>query len=186
MPVETLRPACYTGTAIVLHWLMALGLVATFALGLYMHELPVSPRRLVLYAWHKWAGVTLFLLLCLRLAWRFAHPPPPPPPMPAWQLVTARAVHVLLYVFMIAVPVSGWLMSSAKGFTTVWFGVVPLPDLVARDKALGEVLTVVHRTLNFGFAAAVLLHVGAALKHQFITKDGLMARMGLACVRRRS
>ena len=127
--------AGYTHTAIALHWLIAIALAGTFALGLYMHELPLSPQKLKFYSWHKWAGVTIFLFVILRLVWRLGHRPPALPfLMPAWQRLAAEATHVLLYVLMFAVPLSGWLMSSAKGFQTVWFGVLPLPDLLDKDK----------------------------------------------------
>jgi cytochrome b561 len=139
----------YTGTAIALHWLIAVALAGSFALGLYMHDLPLSPQKLKLYSWHKWAGVTIFLFVTLRLAWRLGHRPPTlPTAMPAWQRQAAAATHVLLYVLMFAVPLSGWLMSSAKGFQTVWFGVLPLPDLLNKDKELGDLLQQIHMLLN--------------------------------------
>lgn len=170
----------YTPTAIHLHWLIALALVGTFSLGLYMHELPLSPTKLKLYSWHKWAGVTLFLLAWVRLAWRLGHPPPPlPAGMPAWQRQVSVLVHGLLYVLMIAVPLSGWLMSSAKGFQTVWFGVLPLPDLVGKNEELGKLLEAAHKLLNLTLAGLVAVHVGAALKHHFIDRDGLLGRMSL-------
>lgn len=168
----------YTRTAISLHWLVALALIGTFGLGVYMHELPLSPDKLRLYSWHKWAGVTIFLLVLFRLAWRATHRPPAPPAgMPLWQQRAAAVVHGLLYVLMVAIPLSGWLMSSAKGFQTVYFGVLPLPDLLDKNKELGELLTVVHQTLNFTLAGLVLAHAGAALKHHFIDRDGVLARM---------
>lgn len=168
----------YTSTAISLHWLMAAGLIGTFALGIYMHELPFSPDKLRLYSWHKWAGVTLFMLALLRLAWRAGHRPPAlPVTMPTWMRRAAGGVHVALYVLMLAIPVSGWLMSSAKGVTTVWFGILPLPDLVGKDKALGDLLRDAHETLNFILLGLVAAHVGAALKHHFIDRDGTLARM---------
>ncbi|MBS0511916.1 MAG: cytochrome b [Proteobacteria bacterium] len=170
--------ARYTRTAISLHWLMALGIIGTFALGTYMHELPLSPTKLQLYSWHKWAGVTLFMLLILRLAWRIAHPAPPlPATMPAAMRLAANAAHWVLYALMIMIPLSGWLMSSAKGFQTVWFGVLPLPDLVAKDKALGDLLQEVHEALNFTLLAILVAHVGAALKHHFIDRDDVLTRM---------
>ncbi len=168
----------YTRTAISLHWLVALAIVTTFGVGLYMHELPLSPAKLKIYSWHKWTGVTIFLLVALRLIWRLTHRPPAPPAnMPAWQHVAAEAAHWLLYALMIAIPLSGWLMSSAKGFQTVYFGVLPLPDLLAKNKELGETLTTVHQALNFTMAGLVLAHVGAALKHHFIDRDDVLARM---------
>jgi len=170
--------ASFTGVAIGLHWLIAIAIIGTFALGLYMHELPLSPQKLKLYSWHKWAGVTIFLFVLLRLVWRLSHRPPQMPAgMPAWQRKTAEATHVLLYLLMLAVPLSGWLMSSAKGFQTVWFGVLPLPDLLDKNKELGDLLQEVHEVLNFTMAALVIAHLGAALKHHFIDRDDVLARM---------
>ncbi|HUW28434.1 MAG TPA: cytochrome b [Sulfuriferula sp.] len=172
------QPVSYTRTAIALHWLVAIAIVATFSVGLYMHELPLSPTKLKIYSWHKWTGVTIFLVVLWRLVWRLTHRPPGPPAgMPAWQHVAAELVHRLLYVLMIAVPLSGWLMSSATGFQTVYFGVLPLPDLLAKNKELGDALTLVHKTLNFTLAGLVLVHVGAALKHHFVDRDDVLARM---------
>jgi cytochrome b561 len=168
----------YSATAIRLHWLVAIALIGTFSLGIYMHELPLSPDKLKLYSWHKWAGVTIFLLVLVRLAWRLTHRPPAPPAgMPAWQHRAAEAVHGLLYLLMLAVPISGWLMSSAKGFPTVWFGVLPLPDLLQKDTALGETLVTVHKTLNLTMAGLVLGHAAAALKHHLIDRDDVLKRM---------
>ncbi len=168
----------YTRTAITLHWAVALLIFAAFPLGVYMHELPLSPDKLRLYSYHKWIGVSVFLLAALRLSWRFTHRPPPlPEAMPRWEKLAADAVHHLLYVLIFAVPLSGWLMSSAKGVQTVWFGVLPLPDLVAKDKELGDLLKEVHEALNFIMLGVVLAHVGAALKHHFIERDGILARM---------
>lgn len=170
--------APYTRTAKSLHWLMAVLLIGLLALGFYMHDLPLSPEKLKLYAWHKWAGVSAFLLVLVRLAWRIGHPPPAlPASMSRPMQLAAHAGHGLLYVLMIAIPLTGWLMSSAKGFQTVWFGVLPIPDLLGKDKETGELLALVHKSLNLLFVAAILGHVGAALKHHFIDKDGLLDRM---------
>jgi cytochrome b561 len=168
----------YTATAVRLHWLIALGLAGIFAVGLYMQGLPLSPDKLKIYSWHKWGGVTLFLLVLVRLGWRVAHRPPAPPSlMPRWQVRAAEAVHLLLYALMLAIPLSGWLMSSAKGYQTVWFGLLPLPDLLDKDKALGETLTLAHKFLNFSMLGLVLAHAGAALKHHFIDRDDVLKRM---------
>lgn len=168
----------YTATAISLHWLIAIGIAGTFSLGLYMHELPLSPTKLQLYSWHKWAGVSLFALIVVRLLWRATHAAPPlPAQMPALQRLAANATHWALYALMVAVPLSGWLMSSAKGFQTVWFGVLPLPDLVAKDAALGDLLQDVHEALNLTMLGLVLLHAAAALKHHFIDRDDVLTRM---------
>ena len=170
----------YTTPAVVLHWLVALLIFVAFPLGVYMHELPLSPDKLRLYSYHKWIGVSVLLLVAIRLVWRLTHTPPPlPASVAAWQRHASTIVHGLLYLLMIAIPLSGWLMSSAKGFQTVWFGVLPLPDLVGRDKALGDVLADVHKFLNFTLLALVVLHVAAALRHHFIERQPFLQRMGL-------
>lgn len=168
----------YTSTAIALHWLMAILIFGLLALGFYMQDLPLSPEKLQLYSWHKWAGVTAFLLVLVRLAWRAGHRPPPLPETMARPLqFAAHAGHLLLYVLMLAIPLTGWLMSSAKGFQTVWFGVLPIPDLLAKNKEVGDLLQTVHMSLNLVFAAVIVGHVGAALKHHFIDKDDILTRM---------
>lgn len=166
----------YTTTAIVLHWLMALLIFAVLPLGLYMHDLKLSPTKLQLYSYHKWIGVTLLLLAVLRVLWRITHKPPAIL-MPRWQHLASSAVHFLLYGLFIAIPMSGWLMSSAKGVQTVWFGVLPLPDLIDKDKALGHLLGAVHESLSYTLLALVALHIAAALKHQLIDRDNLISRM---------
>ena len=169
----------YTPIAILLHWLLALAIVCSFSVGLYMADLPFSPLRLKLYNWHKWAGVTILTLSALRLLWRLSHRPPADIPMPAWQLRAAHVTHNLLYVLFFAVPLLGWAYSSAAGFPIVWFGVLPLPDFVPKDKELAELFKMLHKFAAYGLALLVLAHVGAALKHHFIDRDGLLARMGL-------
>ena len=167
----------YTGTAIVLHWLLALMIVGAFGVGLYMNELPVSPTRLKLFSWHKWAGVTILALSGLRLLWRLAHRPPAHLPMPAWQAQAVRITHGLLYALFFAVPLAGWAYSSAAGFPVVWFGVLPLPDFVPVDKALAETFKSLHGNLAWGLAIAVGLHVAGVAKHHWIDRDGLINRM---------
>jgi cytochrome b561 len=168
----------YTRTAITLHWLIALLIFTTFPLGIYMHDLPLSPDKLKLFSWHKWIGVTIFLLAVLRLTWRVTHRPPAlPAMMPPLEKFAAHAVHLLLYVLIFAIPLSGWLMSSAKGVQTVWFGLLPLPDLVAKDKELGDTLKTVHTSLNFLMLGLVIAHIGGALKHHFIERDDVLSRM---------
>ena len=168
----------YTATAKSLHWLMAVMLFGLLALGLYMTELPLSPEKLKLYSWHKWAGVTVFLLLFFRLLWRIKNPPPPlPESMPRTLQLVAHAGHFGLYALMFAIPLSGWLMSSAKGFQTVYFGVLPIPDLIEKNKELGHLLAEVHETLSWLFIILLVGHIAAALKHHFIDKDDILVRI---------
>jgi cytochrome b561 len=168
----------YTSTAKNLHWLMAVLMPGTLALGVYMTDLPFSPEKIQLYSWHKWAGITVFLFALIRLAWRLSYPPPPlPATTPRWQHWASHAAHWALYALMLAIPLSGWLMSSAKGVPTVWFGVIPIPDLLSRDLALGETLHTVHITLNWLFVTLLAAHVGAALKHHWLDRDTVLLRM---------
>lgn len=168
----------YDNVHIALHWVIAGLIVFNFALGLYAADLPLSPHKLQRMSWHKWAGVTIFLLVALRLFWRATHTVPPPVAgMPRWQHIASVTTHHTLYLLMVAVPVSGWLMSSAHGIPTVWFGLVQLPDLLDKNKELAEVLEEVHASLNWALAALVVLHLAAAVKHHFINKDGLLFRM---------
>jgi cytochrome b561 len=168
----------YTPIAKGLHWLMAVLIFGLLALGIYMHELPLSPQKLALYAWHKWFGVTVFLMVWLRLAWRVTHRPPAlSETLSAPMRLAAHAGHAALYGLMIAIPLTGWLMSSAKGFQTVWFGVLPIPDLLGRDRELGDLLQQVHKLLNLLLMLTLTGHVLAALWHHFVRKDDTLRRM---------
>ncbi len=176
------QPLRYDGLAISFHWILGLAIVATFVLGVYMHELPVSPSRLKLYNYHKWAGITILALSALRLLWRLTHTPPVDVAMPAWQAKAAHALHWLLYALFFAVPLSGWAYSSAAGFPVVVYGLLPLPDFVPQDKAWADVAKGIHKLLTLSLAALVLVHVAAALKHQWLDRDALLSRMGLGKV----
>ncbi len=167
-----------------MHWLLAIALVGAFCVGLYAQGLGFSPQKLKLLNWHKWAGITILLLSLLRLLWRLTHRPPPLPgpvarAMPPWQRLAHDATHGFLYLLFFAVPLIGWAYSSAAGFPVVLFGALPLPDLLPKDKALAEAVKPWHAAAAFALAALVLLHVAAALKHHFIDRDGLLARMRL-------
>jgi len=178
MPSSTASPVQrYTGPAIALHWLLALMIIGAFGVGLYMSDLPVSPSRLKLYNYHKWAGVTILTLSALRLLWRLGHKPPPDVAMPGWQAAAAHATHLGLYALFFIVPLVGWAYSSAAGFPIVWFGVLPLPDFVPVDKALAEAIKPWHERTAWLMALLVLLHVAGAIKHQFFDRDGLIDRM---------
>ncbi|MBU0915852.1 MAG: cytochrome b [Gammaproteobacteria bacterium] len=174
--------ARYTLTAIALHWVLAVAILSAFGVGLYIEGLPFSPAKLKLINWHKWAGVTILFLSVLRLLWRLTHRPPALPAkidsaMPGWQRAAYHGTHHLMYLLFFAVPLLGWAYSSAKGFPIVWFGVLPLPDLVAPNPELAEAIKPLHGLAAWGLIGLVVLHVGAALKHQFIDRDGLLERM---------
>ncbi|NRR32037.1 cytochrome b [Oxalobacteraceae bacterium] len=169
----------YTKTAMLIHWLTALLIIAAFFLGLTMTEIHgITPTKLKYYSWHKWLGVTVLLLACLRVLWRKANKPPPHPAgMPAWQHKAADGMHLLLYLLIFAVPLSGYLYSCAAGVPVVYLGLIPLPSLIEPSTELKPILKTVHYVLTMTMAAAVVAHALAALKHQFIDRDGVLSRM---------
>jgi cytochrome b561 len=178
--------ADYTHTAIAIHWLIATLVVAGFAVGTYAVGLPVSPRKLRLYSYHKWIGVTVFLFAIVRVAWRTYYPPPAlPPTMRPLEKLAAHLTHGALYLLLFVLPLTGWIMSSASGFPVVYFGVVPLPGLVGKDALLADALGTVHYLLGRGLLVLVFLHAVAALKHHFFDRDDVLARM-LPFLRRRA
>ena len=168
----------YPGMSIALHWLMAIAIIAGFVIGQIMVDMRLSPAKLQLVSYHKWLGVTVFLLAVTRLVWRWWRPPPPPlPGQPAWQLRAAATTHAMLYLLMFAIPLTGWMFSSATGVPTVYLGVLPLPDLLERNAELKDLLKTIHAGLNRALLVLVVLHVLAALKHTFINRDGTLGRM---------
>src|ERR1700743_2092732 len=132
----------YTRTAIAFHWLIALLIVCGFALGWVMTDIPgFTPTKLRYFSWHKWIGVTVFALAVFRILWRATHASPPMPRrMPTWQRGAAHLTHLLLYLLMIAIPVSGYLYSSAANVPVVYLGLIPLPRLIAPDPVPHTVL----------------------------------------------
>ncbi|MFA9216775.1 MAG: cytochrome b [Sphingomonadaceae bacterium] len=171
------QSASYGRTAVALHWIIALLIVIAFAVGLTMVDLPLSPQKAKVFAYHKWIGITVLALVLVRVVWRATHAVPAELPMPGWQLLAARATHVLLYLLMVAIPLVGWLYTSAAGFPVVYFKLVQLPDLVGKDKELALLLKLVHKVLAWSLSGVVALHVAAALKHHFINRDATLKRM---------
>lgn len=175
----------YTRTAIALHWIVAVLILGNLAFGLYVSGLEITPRKLRYISWHKWVGVTILLLAAARLAWRLRHPAPAlPEAMPRWERIAARASHVLMYVLFFSAPLTGWLYSSAAGFQTVYLGLVPIPDLLEKDRELADVLRMVHKGVNYTMAGLIVVHAAAAIKHHVHDRDDVLVRM-LPFLRRR-
>lgn len=178
MPART-ETRRYTKVAIALHWLIGLLIISAFALGVTMVDIPgLTPTKLKYFSWHKWLGVTVLTLACLRLLWRLTHAAPAyPDNMPVWQQSAAHRLHGLLYMLMFAVPLSGYFYSLAAGVPVMYLGIVPLPVLIGADPELKALLKEVHYWLNVLLLGSVLLHAAAALKHHFIDRDGVFKRM---------
>ena len=168
----------YTPAAIALHWILAALIIGNLAFGLYAVGLPLSPQKLKYFSWHKWVGVTVFALSAARLLWRLTHPAPAlPDSIPPWEKRAANASHALLYVLFFAAPLTGWLFSSAAGFQTVYLGILPIPDLLSKNKEVADVLRLAHRWINYTMATVIALHAVAALKHHILDRDEVLTRM---------
>ena len=162
----------------VLHWLMAAGILATFALGAYVARMEVGLSNLWLFGLHKTLGISLLALAAVRILWHALRPPPGPlPGPPEWQMALARATHRALYVLMVAVPLSGWGYASATGLDVLIFNRFVLPPIAPVSEAWEARLLLLHETLTWTLLALVSLHVAGALKRGLISRDGTIARM---------
>jgi len=174
-------PVRYGGVSQALHWLVAVLIVVQFVLASLAEAAQDAGSLLGALTWfarHKSVGMTILMLACIRLVWRLAHPPPPlPEAMPAWERMAARISHLLLYVLLFAMPISGWLMSSAANFPVSWFGLFTWPDLVAAGDARKELFEAVHEVQAKILFALAVLHVAAALKHHIHDRDDVFVRM---------
>lgn len=167
----------YGWPLIGLHWLTLLLIVAAYVLAEILDDMALSPLKLKLYSWHKWIGMTVLFLVPLRVAFRLADKFDHRQGLTPLELRVSAIAHGLIYLLLIAVPMFGWLYSSAAGFPVVWFGVLPLPDLVGKDKALAEVFKELHEGSFNLLVTLVAVHAAAALYHHYARRDGVLARM---------
>jgi len=174
-------PQRYGAIAIVLHWGMAVLLVLLIVLGLYMDSLPevgYDTQKITLILVHKALGMVVLALVAMRLAWRVGNALPRlVAGMPEWQKVAARFVHLLLYALMFALPLTGWVMSSAGGYPVTFFGWFEFPDIIGPDEWLFHALITMHHWLAYGLAALLLLHAVAALHHHIVLRDDTLRSM---------
>ncbi len=163
----------------LLHWLVALLVILQFTWAWRIQQLdPFTRARFDLVNEHKSIGATLLALVGARLLWRLFNPPPPPPPtLAAWEQRAAATAHWLLYAVLVALPLTGWMMSSAAGYGVQWFGLFRLPDLVAQDQALLDRMQALHALLATALAGLVSVHVLAALRHELWKRDNVLRRM---------
>jgi len=176
----------YNNVAKTLHWLIALLIITMLALGWTMENVDKgNPYRFQMFQLHKSIGITILLLSLMRLTWRLMHRAPPlPETMPAWEKFAARATHVLFYVFMIGMPLTGWAIvsSSPLNLPTYLFGYIHWPDLpvlpeLANKREVSHVFGAIHGWGAYILAALLVLHVGAAVKHHWINRDDVLIRM---------
>ena len=171
----------YGAVAILLHWLMAVLLITLTSLGVYMASLPdvgFDTKKIALILYHKQLGILALAVAVLRLAWRVGNALPQlVEALPEWQKVTALFVHLSFYGLMLALPITGWLLSSAAGFTVSFFGIFDLPDLVSYNDYLFHTFTNIHRWLGYALIVLILIHAVAALEHHLLFKDETLKKM---------
>lgn len=161
-----------------LHWLIVVLIIVQFVIAEIADGLPLGPDKVATLARHKSVGITILALALLRLLWRAVNPTPVlPTGTRPWEHAVARGTHAMLYLLLFAMPLSGWMMSSARNFPVSWFGLVQLPDLVRPSKPTFELMHETHEVLFAVLVAVVILHVLAALKHHFVLKNDVLRRM---------
>jgi cytochrome b561 len=169
----------YTGTAIALHWLIAVLLLGQFVFGLMLEDIPRgTPARGYYVNLHKSSGIVIGLLILLRLGWRLTHTPPPlPAAMPSWQRHAARLSHAALYLCMLALPLSGYLASNFSRHGVKFFNLVRWAPWGPDDKTLYALFNGIHHRAALLLALFVAVHVLAVAKHMLFDRDGLLLRM---------
>lgn len=161
-----------------LHWLIVLLIVMQWVIMQRAEALPMGSDKVFVIGMHKSFGMTIFALAIIRLVWRCMNPVPTlEGKAKRWERVLARGSHVLLYTLIFTLPLSGWLMSSARGFPVSWFNQFTFPDLVAKNEALYRQFQDLHHLLFAVLVCVALLHVAGALKHHFIDKNDVLKRM---------
>ncbi|HEY6514865.1 MAG TPA: YceI family protein [Steroidobacteraceae bacterium] len=162
----------------LLHWLIVALIVIQATLGLMGRTLPLGVEKVAVLARHKSIGLTILGLAALRLLWRRLNPTPAlPSNLRPHERLLARLTHAALYVLLFAMPFTGWIMSSARGFPVSWFNLYQLPDLVPKSERLYEAMVTTHAALAIALAVTVALHVAGALKHHLVLKDDILRRM---------
>ncbi|MGC1521736.1 MAG: cytochrome b [Steroidobacteraceae bacterium] len=171
-------PTRYSAVAQSFHWIIAALIVTQFVLAYAADDLPLGAHKLALLARHKSFGMTILMLAMLRLLWRFRNPPPAlPAGMTPLEQFLARTTHIAFYVLLFAMPVTGWVMSSAKNYSVSWFGFFTWPNLIGKNEQTFELLRTTHHVLSYILFTIAVLHILAALKHHFWNKDGVLLRM---------
>jgi cytochrome b561 len=161
-----------------LHWLIVLLIINQWVIMQRAEALPMGNDKVFVIGMHKSFGMTILALAIIRLVWRWMNPVPTLQGFTrSWERILANLSHLLLYGLIFAMPLTGWLMSSARNFPVSWFGVFQFPNLVGPDKTLFERMQDLHHTLFAVLVCVALLHVAGALKHHFIDRNEVLRRM---------
>lgn len=168
----------YGTPAKAFHWIAAILVLAMLALGFYMQAMALGTQKLQAYDLHKSLGVAVLALFIARLCWRFyTQAPKSLPTLSKIEILGAKAVHLFLYAALIAMPLSGWLMSSAAGRPVAFFGLFTLPDLIESSQQSAAFFRGLHGWLAWGIIVALVLHIAGAMKHFLIDRDKTLQRM---------
>lgn len=159
------------------HWVMAIAIIGNGIFGLWMGGLAPSMSKINIFAIHKSIGLTVLALFVLRLLWRATDRRPRDVPAPRWQHLAAHVTHGVLYLLMVAIPVSGWYFNSAHGYPLQWFKQFNLPALTTKNDDAASVAIAVHEYLFWFLVLVLCAHAGAALYHHFVVKDNVLRRM---------
>jgi cytochrome b561 len=173
-------PLRYASPAVAIHWIVVALLLTQVWLGFTFADMARGPARAEYFTWHKTVGATILVLTLIRLGYRLMNPPPPyPESMPDWRRTAAVWSHRLLYLLMIALPLTGLTAVSgvSSAPTTPLAGGIPLPTIPGVSKAAGEMSAGVHEVLVYSTIALLVIHIGAALYEQFAARDGVAYRM---------
>ncbi len=168
----------YHSFAIFLHWLLAIGVFVMIGLGWYMSDIPKgTPERAFWFNLHKSIGVTVGVLVLIRVWWRLTHRPPAlPASMPAWEVSAAKISHALLYACLLVMPVAGFLASNFTKYGVKYFG-VQIGPFFAENQAARDALQEVHEITSYVLVVAIVIHILAAFKHLVLDKDSVFERM---------
>ena len=170
--------ARWGGVSQTFHWLIVAMILAQAVLALLFKQMHRGPETAVLIGVHKSLGITILVLAALRLSWRWANPVPDlPGTLQPHERVLARLSHGALYALLFAMPLTGWLGSSALGFPVRWFNLFAIPDPLAKDRALGHALYTTHSILGLALGLVLLLHIAGAVRHHWMLKDDVLRRM---------
>ena len=168
----------YGAVAKFLHWTIVVLIIAQYVIAETAEELPDGIEKLAVISRHKSLGMVVLVLALARIGWKLANRGRPVPvPMPAWQRMSAAAGHGLLYLLILAQPLSGWAMSSAANYPVTLFGWFQFPAIVGANHDLHELMEEVHEVLFVAMLTIAAVHVAAALYHHFVLKDGVLRRM---------
>jgi cytochrome b561 len=167
----------YGTTAKVFHWLIVALLLVQYPIGWLMPDIHRGQQPGTGMTFHVSTGIAILIFIVLRFAWRLTHPVAPESSLPSWQRLSSELVHWILYIFVLATTLSGWLFASFRGWSLSFFYLFPLPMLAGDNAAAGKAIDGLHQAAEWSLLVLIGVHVAAALAHLFVWRDTVMQRM---------